>query len=68
MMLVDSRPQTGLQDVRIDLSSRYIGVPQHSLYAAEVRATFQQVRGEAVPDHVGSQLLPDAGLPAVSGQ
>ena len=52
MMVVQRFAQSGPHDVRIDLRRRDVGMPQHGLHAAQVRPAFQQMRGEAVPEHV----------------
>ena len=41
-------------------------MPQHGLHAAQIRAALQQVRGEAVPDHVRRQVVENSGLSAVA--
>ena len=47
--------QPFLQNVRIDLSCRDITVTQHQLNRAQVSSTFEQVRGERVPQQVRRQ-------------
>jgi hypothetical protein len=53
MVLVDGIPQAGSHDMRVHLSGGNIRVAQHGLYAPQVRAAFQQMGSEAVPQHVG---------------
>src|SRR5580700_4711533 len=51
--------------MRIDFGCRQIRVPQHLLDAAQIRAPFEQMRGESVPQNVGRKVVEDAGLSAV---
>ena len=44
-----------LGDMSIDLSGGNVGMAQHLLDAAEVRAMVDQVRGEGVPEHMGRE-------------
>src|SRR5262245_9227969 len=56
-------------DVRVDLGRRDVSVAQHLLYRSEVRPMLEQMRREAVTDHVGAQARQgDAHLPPVSLQ
>ena len=57
MMLVHRLTQPRAHHVRVYLCGRDIRMPQHRLDAAQVRAAFQQVRGEAVADHVRCQVM-----------
>src|ERR1039457_4971639 len=68
MVLVDRLPQPRPYDVRVDLGGRDIRVPQHGLHAAQVRASLQQVGGEAMPDHVRRQMMKNAGLASMAAQ
>ena len=52
MKLSMHRFQTLLIDVRINLRRRNIGVAEHLLNDAQVRAVAQQVRREAVPEQM----------------
>src|SRR5208283_5084880 len=51
MSLVDLL-QPLLHDVGIDLRRGIIGMPQHQLHGAQIGATFQEMRGKTVPQHV----------------
>src|SRR5678815_1628221 len=54
-MLVDNFAESAPGHVRVDLRGGDVGVSQHDLDAAEVRAAFHQMRGKTVPDDVGRQ-------------
>ena len=43
-------------DMGIDLGSADVGVTQHFLYGDEIRASLQEMRGEAVPKRVRRRL------------
>ena len=45
-------------DVRVDLGGADVGVAQQLLDDAEVRAAFQKMRREGVPEHVRADALP----------
>lgn len=47
-----AQPRT--HNVGVDLGGADIGMPQHYLYAAQVRAAFQQMGGEGMPENVGA--------------
>ena len=61
-------PQARLEHVRVDLRRRQIGVPEHRLDRAQIRAALEQVRREGMPQHVRRQMTADAGLLAVDAQ
>ena len=48
-------------DVRVDLRCADIRVAEEFLDYAQIGAVFQQVRGEAVPQHVRGYVAGDAG-------
>jgi len=52
MMIADSRNQLVLHYVRVYLRRRYVFVPQHRLYSAQIRAPGQQVRCERMTQYV----------------
>jgi hypothetical protein len=60
MMLVDRLAEPGAHHVCVDLRGGDIGMAQHGLYAAKVRAAFQEVRCETVPKNVGTKIVKDA--------
>src|SRR6185295_12508920 len=68
MVLLDCLSQAPLRDVRINLSCGNVGVTQHDLDAAQVRAAFYQMRSETVPDHMRRQRAADAGLHSITAQ
>ena len=49
MMFVVRIPQMSISDVRVDLRSRDIAVPQQSLHRTRVGAVLEQMSGEAMP-------------------
>jgi len=49
MMLFYGLAQPGAQYMGVDLCRADIGMPEHRLYAAQVRAALQQMRSETVP-------------------
>jgi len=57
------RFQTLLIDVGINLRRRNIGVSEHLLNDAQVRAVAQQVRREAVPEQVRINILFQPSVP-----
>src|SRR5262245_19703518 len=62
--LVDG-PEPRLEDVRIDLCRRQIGVPEHHLNRAQISAALQQVRGVRMPEHMWTERSRQAGARAV---
>ena len=68
MVLLDRLREPRPHDVRINLGGRDIGMAQHGLDTAQVRSAFEKVGREAVPDHVGSQVVKNAGLLPVRHQ
>jgi hypothetical protein len=62
MVLFDGLAQPRPHDVRINLRRRDIGMTQHGLDTAQVRPTFEKMGGEAVADHVWSQIMKDSSL------
>ena len=62
VMLVDDLAKPPPGHVRVDLRGGNVGVPQHDLHAAQVRAALHQVRGETVPDHVRRQAAENPDL------
>ncbi len=65
-MLVDDFAQPAPRHVRIHLRGGDVGVPQHDLDAAQVRAAFHQMRGETVPDHVRRQIAKNPSLSSIA--
>src|SRR5262249_35011409 len=63
--LVIHRPETRLQNVRVDLRGRQIGVAEHHLDRAEIGASLEEVRRKRMSQHVRAQAARDAGLDAV---
>ncbi len=53
-----------LTHVRVDLGRADVGVAEHLLHDAQVRAALEQVRRERVAQHVRRQLVRDAERPA----
>ena len=53
--LVVHRAQARIQDVRINLRRRQVGMAQHHLDRAQVGAALEQVRGKRMPQDVGTQ-------------
>ena len=60
--------QPRLEDVRVDLRGRQIGVPEHHLDRAQVGAALEQVRRERMTQHVRAERAADAGPAAVRFQ
>ena len=60
--------QSRTQNVGVDLGCRYVGVAQHRLHAAQIRAPLQQMCGKGMADYVGGQATEDADFPSVHGQ
>ena len=52
----------------INLRRRNIRVPQHDLYATQVRSVLQQMGGKAVPQNVRRKPVENARFPAMDGQ
>ena len=52
----------------IDLSRRDVRVSQHLLNGNEVGSTLEKMRGEAVPERVRRNPLPDAGITHVPSE
>ncbi len=61
-------PQPGFEHVRVDLRRRQVGVAEHGLDRAQIRAALEQMRRERVPEHVRAEVRADAGLAAVGLQ
>ena len=57
VMLPVHIPQPRTVHVRVHLRRGDVGMPKEFLHHAEVRAARQQVRGEAVPEHVRMNAL-----------
>jgi len=64
-MLVDNFAQPATRHVRIHLRGGNIGVTQHDLDAAQVRAALHQMRGKTVPDDVRGQPAEDSRAASV---
>jgi hypothetical protein len=62
MVLVVDSAQPSLEDVRIDLCRREIGVPEHDLDGAEIGAALEQMRSKGMAQYVRTQLARDPGL------
>src|SRR6185369_11029701 len=60
------RPETRLEDVRVNLRRREIGVAEHQLNRAQVGAALEQVRGERVPQHVRAERARQVAPPRVA--
>jgi len=60
--------QPRLQDVRVNLGCPDIAVPEHGLYAAQIGASFEEVRCKRVPQHVRAEILKDARRFAMDSQ
>ena len=57
MVLGVHLPQSRAVDVRVDLRGGDVGVTQHLLHDAQIGPAREQVRCEAVPEHVGVHIL-----------
>ena len=55
-------------DMGIYLGRRNIGVTQHDLHTAQIRATLEEMGGKAMTEHVGREPVEDARPPAINGQ
>ncbi len=55
-------PTAPIGYVRVQLRSRQIGMSEHFLNAAEIRASLEQVSGERVAQEVGVHALPHAAV------
>src|SRR5947209_6004629 len=60
--------QTRPHYVCIDLGRADIRMAQHHLHTAQVRASFEQMRRECVPQHVRTQLSVDPGSLSMCAQ
>jgi hypothetical protein len=67
-MLVHGAAQPGPHDMGINLRCGNIGMAQHALHAPEVRAAFQQVRGEGVAQDMRCQIAKNTRSLPVTGQ
>jgi len=67
-MLIHGLPQTAPRDVRIDLRGGNVGVPQHDLDTAQIRAAFHQMSGETVPHDVRRQAAKNSRRFPISAQ
>ena len=65
MVLFHRLLQPGLQDVRINLCCPDIAVSEHRLYAAQIGASFQEVRCKGVPQHMRAEILKNTSRFAV---
>jgi hypothetical protein len=54
--LLERRLQAFRIHVSVDLGSGNVRVSEHLLYAHDLGAVFEQVRGETVPQHVRARL------------
>ena len=52
MRRIDERGFAVACDVRIDLRRRNIGVSEHLLHAAQIRAAFDEMRGRGMAEHL----------------
>src|ERR1051325_4339697 len=57
MMLVDRPPQARSHHVCVNLSRRDVGMAEHSLYAAQIRSSIQQVRRKTMPQHMRREVM-----------
>jgi hypothetical protein len=53
MVLLDKPSQALLDDMRIDLGGRNVGVAEKLLNGAEIGAALQEMAGEGVAQHMG---------------
>src|SRR5262245_25032295 len=58
--------ETLARDVRVDLSSRKIAVPEQHLHDPQVRAVIEQVRRERMAQRVRREILGHPGLAGVA--
>src|SRR2546428_12321139 len=65
MVLIVHLLQSGSRNVRVDLRRRYVRMPEHHLYRAQIGAVLQQVCGEGVAQHVRRDAPGEAGLSRV---
>src|ERR1700693_2234319 len=63
--LVIDPAQPRPRDLGIDLCCRDVRVAEHHLEGAQIRPMFEQMRGEAVAEAMGSQARPNARRAAV---
>ena len=68
MVLVEHPPQSLPHHVGVDLGGGDVGVAEHHLDAAQVRAALEQVRSEAVPQDVRRQGPRHSRLASVAPQ
>ena len=68
MRFVDRLTQVAANHMRIDLRGGNVGMTEHRLHAAKVRAAFEQMCGEAVADDVRRQGARDADFEAVKAE
>ncbi len=61
MELLVHRTKVLSVDVRIDLGSREVGVPEHLLYGSKIRPSFQEVCGKGMPQRVRGDALLNPG-------
>src|SRR5690242_11686584 len=55
------------RQVQVDARRLQIGMPHQDLDGRQIGAVLQQVRGEAVPEHVGRNTFLEAGVPGGFG-
>src|SRR5690349_15719580 len=53
----DDLRQAVLGDMGVDLRGRDVGVAEHGLHAAQIRAPLNEMRGERVTEHVRRKLV-----------
>jgi hypothetical protein len=56
MVLLNGMLQSGTHYMRVDLRRPDIRMPEHNLYAAQVRSSFEQVRRESMAQNVWTQI------------
>jgi hypothetical protein len=62
METVIDAPHALLEDVRVNLRRREIGMTEHHLDGAEVCAAFEQMRGERMSERVRAERGAQTGL------
>ncbi len=60
--------QSLFHDMGINLGGGYVRVAQHHLYRTKIRAAVQQVRGEAVPQHMWRQSLTQSRFSSITAE
>ena len=65
-MLIHDLAQPAPCHVRVDLRGGNVGVTQHNLNTAQIRAALHQMRGETVPHYMRRQIAKNSRLLAVS--